>query len=390
RAECDELISTTAQKLGIYSLITKDYRRELFEHSDGHPYVVKVLLGEVAKSGKAGNIERILSSKEDILDALFERTYLKLSPAAKRVFLTLCHWRSSIARTAVEAVLVRHTNDKMDVSAAIDEVVKSSFIEESFGLGDNTEESVLSVPLAAMVFGRKKLPISQLSSAIEADTAVLRMFGPMRRSSTEESMLPHIEIFFNHIGDLVLGKKMPLDEYLPTILYLARDYPYAWLLLSNLQAKIGGSSGIDQAKDSVRHFLEGASDVEDLRMGWHRLVGLCAKSEDRAGELQAWVELARTDGVQFEVLSSAAQRVNTLVSTGNIGLSYVERMILLRRLREVLSRRIDEGNATDCSRLAWMCLHMRDQKGAAQFVTQGLRLDPNNDYCLRLASQHRW
>src|SRR5690242_131389 len=105
--ESNELMTIRGRQLGISELITETYRRDVYRESDGHPYVIKVLLGEVAKAGKVAKVERIVASKEEILDALFERTYFALSPSAKQIFLTLCNWRSTIPQLAIEAVTLR-------------------------------------------------------------------------------------------------------------------------------------------------------------------------------------------------------------------------------------------------------------------------------------------
>ena len=113
--ELEELVTNTALFLGIESLITEDYKKQLFDESAGHPYVVKILLGELAKDRKSRNVKRILATREDILEVLFDRTYTALSSAAQRVFLTLCNWRSTIPQIALEAVLLRPDNvDRMD------------------------------------------------------------------------------------------------------------------------------------------------------------------------------------------------------------------------------------------------------------------------------------
>ncbi len=116
--ESEELINATARTLGIGNLLTEDYKHELYQEASGHPYVMKVLLGEVAKAGKLSKIERIIATIDDILDALFERTYSGLSPVAKRVVLTLCSWRSTMPLLALEAVLLRPTNERMEVANA--------------------------------------------------------------------------------------------------------------------------------------------------------------------------------------------------------------------------------------------------------------------------------
>ena len=136
----------------------------MIRESDGHPYIIKILLGEVAKAKALVKVERIVASKDQILDALFERTYTSLSPAAKQVFLTMSNWRSTIPRVALEAVMLRPANERMDVEDAIDELIRSSFIETI--ATQEQGESVLSVPLAAAVFGQKKLRASPLTASL--------------------------------------------------------------------------------------------------------------------------------------------------------------------------------------------------------------------------------
>ena len=129
REECDELIEQTAKSLGIGSWVTREYKKELFSEAAGHPYVVKILLGEAKKAGQRIRTERILADKDRILDALFERTYARLTPAARRTFLTLSNWGASIPELAVEAVLLQAKHELgFDVIAAIEDLVLSSFV----------------------------------------------------------------------------------------------------------------------------------------------------------------------------------------------------------------------------------------------------------------------
>src|SRR6266700_1020748 len=161
--ECRALIQTTAAKLGITNLISEKYISDLIEESDGHPYVIKVLLGEVAKARKLIDIKRIVATQERILFALFERTFAALTPAAQRVFLTLCNWHSMMPVIALQAVLLRPANQRMDVVGAVEELRKSSLIEVVQSGDDNVD--FISVPLAAIEFGRTKLTASPLKTA---------------------------------------------------------------------------------------------------------------------------------------------------------------------------------------------------------------------------------
>ena len=49
--EAESLVAQTATSLGITSLIGKKERDQLIEESNGHPYVIKTIVGEVAKCG---------------------------------------------------------------------------------------------------------------------------------------------------------------------------------------------------------------------------------------------------------------------------------------------------------------------------------------------------
>ena len=162
-----ELIDITAKKLDIQSLITKSYVDQLLDESDGHPYVMKIMLGEVAKIGSVVKPERIVAAQDEILNALFERSYASLTPVAQRVFLLLSSWRSIVPELAVEVVLLRSENERMEVSRALEELKQYSFVEEL--PITNGGEIFLGVPLAAMLFGMRKLKASPLRAAVDAE-----------------------------------------------------------------------------------------------------------------------------------------------------------------------------------------------------------------------------
>ena len=73
----------------------------------------------------------VIASKDEILDALFERTFSNLSPIAARIFLTLSSWRSLVPQPALEAVLLRHADDNCDPEAGIEELLRMSLIERT-------------------------------------------------------------------------------------------------------------------------------------------------------------------------------------------------------------------------------------------------------------------
>ncbi len=182
--ECKKLIFSTSEALKISDLLTKQYIDELISESDGHPYIIKIILGEVAKSRKLNKIKRIVGDQEEILSSLFKRTFYTLSPAAKRVFLTLSSWNSMVPRIALEAVLWRPANEKMNVSSAIEELRQSSFIE-IFNFGGH---EIINLPLAALIFGRTELEVYPEKLKVLADRKLLMEFGTISNTNISSTL----------------------------------------------------------------------------------------------------------------------------------------------------------------------------------------------------------
>jgi tetratricopeptide (TPR) repeat protein len=387
--ESDELIKSTANALGIDHMLTEDYKHELYEEASGHPYVMKVLLGEVAKAGKLSKVERIVATMEDILEALFERTYSGLSPVAKRVFLTLCVWRSAVPLLALEAVLLRPSNERMDVANAAEELNRSSFIEISSSSKDG--ELFLTVPLVAAVFGKPKLATSPMRSAIEADLQLLYAFGATQQSEIERGILPRVDRLFHSIAERITQGKDNLDNHLPMLEFVARRYPPAWLLLGRLCQELGD---LEKAKEAFKRYIEsGYGDFFQKEKVWEELANNYQQTTDYVGEIHALVEMCQLPNIAFRVISNTVNRVNALFSEQYFVLDSEEKRVVSRRLAQVMENRISEGDATDCSRLAWLFIRLQEEEKAREIIQVGLSVEPDNLHCKNLAtriSNHRF
>ncbi len=383
-AECALLIDATASKLGVQTLLTSDYRRELVHESEGHPYVVKILLGEVAKAGKLRKVERVVADSEELLTALFERTYATLTPVAQRVFLTLCNWRTTIPKIALEAVLLRPENEKMAVADAINELEQSSFVELLESQADN--EIFVSTPLVAALFGRRKLVVSPMKSAVEADTVILQQFGAGQRSDVRHGVAPRIERLIASIAKRALKQAATLDEYMPMLEFVARHYSPTWLLVASLYEDLGTPDALERAKEAIRQHLEREGGKAAIS-SWRRLAAVCRRTGDLVGELHAHVELAANAEAEIDEISDAANRLNYLLAENRAILDSEEKQILVRRLAAAMDARAHEADATSLSRLAWLYLRLNDASRAEQHVKRGLALDADNEHCQRLAER---
>lgn len=385
RHESEQLIAQTARQLGIERLISPEYLEALVNESDGHPYVMKILLGEVAKLGRAQKPEHIIATREDILDALFERTYTGASPIAKRVFLTLCSWRSPVPLVALEAVIAMSVNERVDVASAVDELSRSSFIEVIESPQD--DQLFLSVPLVAHKFGRGKLRTSEMRSAIESDVQILQAFGAIQTSDIEQGLPPRIERLFAHVAKKIDDQPERLSDYVPFLEFIARRHPPTWLKLAQLYQQIDFSDRFEKTRDAIRHYLEVDYGTTQSRIdAWHQLATVCRNEGDTLGEVHAIVELCQIESVDFQQLSNLVNRVNSLLRDPEI-LEADEKVIISQKLAEVMESRIEEGDATDCSRLAWLYMRLQLREKAQEATRRGLELDPNNLHCLNLADR---
>lgn len=382
--ECDQLCNETATALGIRKLITPEYRTELYRESSGHPYVIKILLGEVSKARQLKKIERIIASREEILDALFERTFNGLSPAAKQVFLTLSNWRSTIPELAVEAVMLRPGDEKLDVEAALDELKRSSLVETTLSADKNI---LLTVPLVAAVFGKRKLRVSLMKAAVEANTEILRYLGAAQKTDSQRGIGPRVKLMFSGMAATVGKSEDKFKEYLPIMEFVAQKYPPAWLLLARLFEESDVEGKLERAKEALGRYLEAAPRSKEQMQAWQKLAEYCHRTQDRVGEIHALVEMSQLPEMPFTEISSAANRLNGLLRFHQF-LDLYEIKVSLRKLAQTMVSRVtDEGDATDCSRLGWLYLHLGDGTKARHLIERGLDLEPENQYCLKLKAK---
>ena len=170
-----ELVDITASRLNIVSLINsqEEWVRKVHQESFGHPYIVRIVLGEARRRKALGNFERMLASKQEVLPALFKRTYDSLSEPAKQVMLLLCSWRSIIPMPAIEAVMTRPGNPMLDVEDAVGELEDLSLVERI-----RSDVQLLNVPQSAYRYVREfELQDSVYKQGIASDAVYMRMVG---------------------------------------------------------------------------------------------------------------------------------------------------------------------------------------------------------------------
>ena len=384
--EAKSLIEQHAKRLNIDQLLDRNYKRKLIEESSGHPYVIKILLGQAAKEQRAVKPKRIAADSEFILKALFQRTYSSLSPAGQRVFLLLCSWRVLVPEVAVRAVVLRPGGERLDVTKALEELKHYSLIDEVIA-GDG--EAFVGVPLVAAMYGQRMLEVSPLKAIVYEDRKILMDFGAGKREDAHRGTMPRIERFIKAVAKRSSEKIEEFEELRPVLEFSAEKVPMAYLRLAELVVELEVEGYLEKAKEYLRLFLANSGAAPDARKeAWERLVGICREDEDVLGEIHALTEIALLPGVDGEHVGNVASQLNGAIrrvkQQGRDDARSEQVRSYLERVAEVMEKRRSELSSTNCSRLAWLYLNIGNQDRALDVAKDGHGRDPANEHCQRL------
>jgi hypothetical protein len=384
-AEAESLIDNTSAYLGVQELLSPSYINELVQRSEGHPYVIKILLGEVAKARKLTSIERLVAGNDELLTALFERTYASLTPCAQRAFMTLAAWNSSVPKIALEAVLMRSISEREEIERGIETLLQYSLAELHAAPKD--QQVFIRLPLVASAFGKKKLNISADRAIIQSDVELLQMFGPTRANDIHLGLVERLEKFISNISRRIEAGDS-YDDYAPVLNMICRSYNPGWLSLAKWHMESGAPVGFELAKTAIRSYLENEPDDVSAAEAWRLLGRACYQTGDALGEVHAFIERSQIETVPFHDVSNSASKLNTVIAhQPGIWIDKDQRRAMALRLLQVLIRRRSEAGADDLSRMAWLALHIGQEGQARDFVQAGLKMEPENEHCRRIAER---
>lgn len=380
--EAKTLIERTAKSLSVWHLLNDNNINILITQSGGHPYVMKILLGEMAVTKKTQAIRHVVARSDEILTALFERTFEALSPCGKRAFLTLAAWNSAVPKIALEAVLLRSTGEIAEVEKGIEALSQYSLAEIRISADDNQE--FIGLPLAASEFGKKKLRIDRLKSAILDDVQVLQMFAPSSVSDVNLNFNRVLSRFIKNLSEQIDSGE-DFTDYEPILSMVCRTYNPGWLLLAQWRLERGSLCDVDAAISNINKFLESDPSGHGAPEAWQMLARAFYRKGDSLGEVHAYIQRAQIVSVPFHDVSNTANLLNRRF--GELDLETDVKRQLCQELLDVLVKRIAESGPNDLSRMAWLALHLNQSAKAQEFVNKGLELDNQNIHCLRLSTK---
>ena len=378
--EARALIHRRATTLDIRHRLDASRIDRIIEQSSGHPYVIKILLGSMVDEHAARGMALPLARREDILDALFERTYDNLAPLAQRTLLILSSWRSLVSQLVLEAALHGFSVEEVDPHAAIDELVRMSLVERKTAK-DGLE--FLEVPLTATFFGRKKLEVSPNREIIRKAVTFIQDSGPTKPNALKVDGYPRIRSLFEKTAMRVADGKMPIEKAREVLGFLASSVPKAWLLLADLEREVGSARHETRC---VQRFIEEFAPSPECARAWDRLAVIYRRAGDVVGCCNAFLRSAEIRPPDLDAMSRMANYVNGRAEV-IADMDSTQRGALLVPLAELMIPHMAHGSATDCSRVAWLYLHSGRSEEARHWTEEGLDRDPDHPHCVRLRSK---
>lgn len=373
RSEFELLVDEECDRLGIGSVAID--RDDLFRISDGHPYVTKVLLGEIREHPRR-KPKIALERREDLLESLFERTFDRLGEASRHAFMVLCSWRSDVPQVALEVAINGLEQPPIDVEEAIEQLSLNSLIDLHVVDG----ETWVHVPFPSWIFGSRKLQTDPRRVDVLLQSEVLQLFGPIDMKRRQSGLTEPAGRFWKTARLQVEGDEWSV--WRPRVERLAREVPALWIELGDRYDELGNST---EAIKCYRRLL----DVQDSALAWLQLARLYESIGDDSAALNAWVQRALDPTATIDDVSHAANKVNGWIRRTRVALDRQERRLLVEPLIAVMEARLSEATALDCSRLAWLCHNVGDVSAGIRAAERGLVIDPAEEHCQKYVDRYR-
>ena len=365
-------MKTLANDLRIEGIVTDEVIKTIYEYTEGHAYVMRIIIGEIAKEQRYAPPTQVIPRRIDIVNTVFERSFNKLSYAGKHTFLSIANWKSMIPELALIVVLGQRG---FDVESGIDECLRLSLISRQ-ELADG--QPCYSAPQLARVFGRKKLDGDPDRFVIQEDLETIRRFGAVGRS-TQDSQEEIIKRFIKWCDSEVVREPRLFGRFDAIFEALAELWPRAWVELASFREQHQS----DQLK--IEYALRRA--VEELpfdKSAWLKRAAFAEKVHDEAVRIASLISAVDADPNDVNLIREVAFQLCKYVNDHSYEIPQARRGVYLASVRSHMELVSDRLDATGLSRLAWLFLLESKEDRAIGFAELGITKDPNNQHCLRI------
>lgn len=378
--EAKELILKQTRSLGIEGILEESKIDDIIEYTDGHAYIIRVLLGEISKEGCWIPLKSLVPRRIDLLNAVFERSFNRLSVSGRFVFLTISNWRAIIPELSILTILGMRD---IDVEAGIDECLKLSLISRH-ELVDG--QFCYSTPELAHIFARKKLEGDPDRLLIQEDLDLLKQFGQIK---IDELAGVHIDEivgrFFAKSIEIALKSDESKRRKIETAMIRAAElWPKGWMLIAQYRKRI--KSSVVDIEYAYRRAVEEMPYNTDA---WLARAAFAQETNDQTTRIASLVSAAECSPTNISLVKEVAFQVMRYVDDYKDQIPISRRGVYLASVREIMKKSADRLDPNGFSRLAWLFLLEGNEEQAWKYAKLGLEKDPEHEHCLKIVEKLR-
>ena len=372
--EAEQMLIEAARTLNIEWLMTSDVIDRIYAYTGGHAYVMRVVAGEMAKDGHYTPPAQVMGRRQDIVDAVFERSFNKLSEAGRNVFLLVANWKSNVPEVGLIVVLgVRG----IDAMAGLDECRRLSLV---YPMELPGSQSFYSVPQLARGFAHKKLQGDPDRLVIQQDLATLQRFGVVSAIPTGDDLESRLIAQFSKecFGEIGNGNEAiaRADKLLEA---LANSWSPGWRKLADFRRQ----SGAD--REAIGYALRRAVEEEPFSKGaWRDRAKFAEQIGDEGVQIASLVSAVDADPSDVELVKEVAFQLCRYVNSHITEIPKARRGVYIASVRAHMQRIAYKLDAVGLSRLAWLFLLEENVAKAREYANKGCAIDTTNRHCLKL------
>lgn len=353
--------------------LTKRIRDQIKSKTGRSPYLMKLAVSHIATGMPVSDLTDQILSRDDILEALFERSFESLGEDAVLAFLILGQVTGPVP---------------VPFLSSLEELRESNVISEllrfSLATIDESSHEIALVPAAR--------PFSQ--RVIEAHTQNFIARDIARDVQAFVSGGSGLDASFKSlIYRIATGSPGPERDRLITYAQsISEEAPWLWAEFADSLAK---SEQWLLANSAFEKASWHDPSTAQIWIGWAEVA---KNSGDHEQSLFFRIRAVECPDISLSMASDVANDLNTYVSYRKNEIEPRRRTVLSESVIKTLEDFRVSGrlNATDLSRLGWLYLnqyapesdpeqHLVDT--ARQCALEGLRLQPENQFCKNLLSR---
>jgi hypothetical protein len=390
--EAKQMLNQQAEVLGITNIVSDEVIEEIHEATDGHPYVMRVLLGEIAKERRVIPLRQLIPRRYDVVNSVFERSFDRLTSDGRKVFLVVSNWKSVVFEIALIAVL---SSENVDVARGADECVQLSILHRDY---TESGQATYSAPELARAFGRKKLEGDPDRIELEECVSLVQNFGPLASASVASSqgqdkvVQRFVKWCFREaaqrfeesreVKNAPGTRRVEIPRLDALLESMATVVPVIWLEVATFRRQFGlPRTSIESALRKAVEENPASKEARVMRADFARSIG---DDITQVSSLISAVEVAPAD---LPLIMNAAAALTSFIDRRKEALPPARRGIYLASVRSNMERLCDKLDAVGLSRLAWLFLLEGNEAKAREYANMGLRRNPQDPDCKNILAR---